>query len=156
MDFWKDFQTKWIHTLETIRWRCWGGLRPPKPPCTWGAAPFELMGSTHGRDTPESHQRAPKTLDPAETRLPPEIPPRAQRPPREPHSLPRPPRDLGRDPKDRPEPGPRDPQRRGDVDSIFILRSIFIFIVSIFSFTVSIFIFAFPFLFVAFPFLLGG
>ena len=32
MDFWKDFQTNWIHTLETIRWRCWGGCAPPEPP----------------------------------------------------------------------------------------------------------------------------
>ena len=23
VDFWKDFQINWIHTLETIRWPCW-------------------------------------------------------------------------------------------------------------------------------------
>ena len=25
MDFWKDFNTNWIHILATIRLRCWGG-----------------------------------------------------------------------------------------------------------------------------------
>ena len=30
--FWKDFQTNWIHTLETIRWPCWGGCALPDPP----------------------------------------------------------------------------------------------------------------------------
>lgn len=28
----EDFQTHWIHTLETIRWRCSGGCAPPDPP----------------------------------------------------------------------------------------------------------------------------
>ena len=31
MDFWKDFQTNWIHTLEPIRWQCWGGCAPQEP-----------------------------------------------------------------------------------------------------------------------------
>ena len=36
MDFWKDFQTNRIHTLETIRWPCWGGCAPPGPPLLRG------------------------------------------------------------------------------------------------------------------------